>query len=205
MNPNIGLLSKLRSLERKSTLLKSKKKLCTKCQKRKLKKSFLIHLSGRRKGTLHSWCKQCESFRHSVYEKSHAAQRRRSTNKWRINNPEKWEFAKWKGHLKEKFGITPEDYRVVLQYQKGLCAICHKPPKGRRLHVDHSHEDQSFRGLLCNRCNAALERMEAVPDWDLHARAYLSKRSYVYGGTSKYRFTELNYDEDVQREKEMVN
>jgi hypothetical protein len=47
----------------------------------------------------------------------------------------------------------------MLKSQGGVCAVCGKPPKKRRLHVDHCHrrraETKEFavRGLLCFRCN----------------------------------------------------
>lgn len=43
--------------------------------------------------------------------------------------------------------------------QRGLCAICGGRPtekKSKRLHVDHEHGTDKFRGLLCGRCNRGL-------------------------------------------------
>lgn len=54
-------------------------------------------------------------------------------------------------------GCTPELYNELLADQKGSCALCHKPNvKGKKLAVDHDHKTGIIRGLLCNRCNAAL-------------------------------------------------
>lgn len=55
-----------------------------------------------------------------------------------------------------QFGLTPEDYEAMLKQQRGACAICRTPPVGRRLAVDHDHETDDVRGLLCGRCNVAL-------------------------------------------------
>ena len=37
------------------------------------------------------------------------------------------------------YGITLKDYERMLKEQKGVCAICGRPPKNRRLAVDHDH------------------------------------------------------------------
>lgn len=52
------------------------------------------------------------------------------------------------------YGITLEKYNELLDYQGGGCAICGRPPAGRRyLVVDHEHDggpSGKIRGLLCN-------------------------------------------------------
>ena len=44
-----------------------------------------------------------------------------------------------------------EDYKLV----QVVCEICGKPDDilGRRLSVDHCHDTNTFRGLLCTKCN----------------------------------------------------
>jgi hypothetical protein len=64
-------------------------------------------------------------------------------------------------NLKSKYGITVEEYDVMLAAQGGVCAICGKPPTGKPpaqtcLHVDHDHESEVVRALLCGGCNAAI-------------------------------------------------
>jgi hypothetical protein len=63
------------------------------------------------------------------------------------------------------FGLTPEDYDLMLKNQDGVCAIClQAPPDDRRLAVDHDHNccpgkrgcSKCIRGLLCTRCNVGL-------------------------------------------------
>lgn len=72
------------------------------------------------------------------------------------------------------FGMTLDDYQRVLTRQKGLCAICQSPPReGRRLHIDHCHLENIFRGLLCDRCNWAMGKFGDDPDLLLKVRMYL--------------------------------
>jgi len=55
--------------------------------------------------------------------------------------------------LFKKYGITLEQYKVMLDSQNGQCKICHK---SEVLYVDHCHETGKVRGLLCNTCNMGL-------------------------------------------------
>ena len=56
-------------------------------------------------------------------------------------------------NLKFRFQITPEQYDKMLELQNGLCAICGRPPKKKRLAADHDHTTLRVRGLLCWWCN----------------------------------------------------
>ncbi|MCU1375875.1 MAG: hypothetical protein JWO68_3161 [Actinomycetia bacterium] len=61
------------------------------------------------------------------------------------------------GHLRRKFGITPEEYDAMLAAQGGGCAICKKSPRDDiSLHVDHDHVTGRVRALCCFDCNAGL-------------------------------------------------
>ena len=54
--------------------------------------------------------------------------------------------------LKEH-GITEEQYKALLAFQGGRCAICGNKPRSKRLAVDHNHKTMEIRGLLCKNCN----------------------------------------------------
>jgi hypothetical protein len=56
-------------------------------------------------------------------------------------------------YLRARFGLSSDDYDVLLAAQDGRCAICLARPRKRRLHVDHDHRTGTIRGLLCIRCN----------------------------------------------------
>lgn len=59
-----------------------------------------------------------------------------------------------------RYGMTIAQFDALVLKQNGVCAICQKPPtqtgRGKRLHVDHCHESNIVRGLLCIHCNRAL-------------------------------------------------
>ena len=63
--------------------------------------------------------------------------------------------------FKSKYNMTLEQYRAIMFEQKGRCAICnillcegglgYNSPT-----VDHCHESEHVRGVLCARCNKGL-------------------------------------------------
>jgi hypothetical protein len=61
-----------------------------------------------------------------------------------------------------KYGITKDRYDELLKYQDGKCAICNCAEtvklngKLKRLAIDHCHQTNFVRGLLCSRCNVAI-------------------------------------------------
>jgi hypothetical protein len=68
----------------------------------------------------------------------------------------------WTGNLKVKYGISPGEYRKLLNVQGGACAICQRTDQ-KRLAVDHCHETGKIRALLCQRCNLVLGQVEDDP------------------------------------------
>lgn len=63
-------------------------------------------------------------------------------------------------HLKNKFGITEEQYNEMLTTQNNKCALCETlDSPTRRLAVDHDHTTGKIRALLCDRCNRGIGLM----------------------------------------------
>ena len=92
---------------------------------------------------------------------------------WRASNPdyekrryqETKEYCREK-HLKRKYGVDLNKYSEMLCAQSGKCAICGKLESDEFhgvLHVDHCHETQVVRGLLCRNCNHVLGLFEDNP------------------------------------------
>ncbi len=53
------------------------------------------------------------------------------------------------------YGISLDQYNIMLKLQNHACAICerHKSEFARSLSVDHDHKTKQVRGLLCFYCN----------------------------------------------------
>jgi hypothetical protein len=88
--------------------------------------------------------------------------------------------------LKSKFGISLNEYTSILNSQNGACWICGSLPKTRRLAVDHRHTPgerknknyreiirSNVRGLLCNWCNAGLQKFRDNPEFFRRAAEYI--------------------------------
>jgi len=61
-------------------------------------------------------------------------------------------------YLLRKYGITFDEYNTMFNAQEGRCLICgkHQSELNQALCVDHNHNTNAIRGLLCIRCNTGL-------------------------------------------------
>lgn len=89
-----------------------------------------------------AWCAGCQSFRDLEDFRKHATQCRACSS-----------AAQHAAMVAKTYGLTADDYDVLLAAQGGRCAICRARPKSKRLAVDHDHKTGEVRGLLCSRCN----------------------------------------------------
>lgn len=105
--------------------------------------------------------------------------------------PKRFQDYRLRFSLKHYYKVTLEWFEEMLTVQSGVCAICKNPEttavgrtgKIRRLAVDHNHLccsgkkscGKCVRGLLCGRCNRALERFDSVENWAEKAAAYLQQ------------------------------
>jgi Recombination endonuclease VII len=139
------------------------RKVCYKC---KLEKeiSFFRHRKYIRKSGLKvhivNMCKQCEQHDNKI---------------WIRNNKDRRKELTFRKDLKRNFNITPEIYREMLKNQNNRCASCPATTSlsGRRLAVDHCHNTNRIRGLLCNECNTALGLLKEDEQIISDLRSYL--------------------------------
>lgn len=106
-------------------------------------------------------------------------------------------------YLQDNFHISLKEYKAILAFQGGGCAICKKKLNKKGipllLAVDHSHESALVRGILCWRCNKCIQIFEDNPVFLQAAADYLllPPATIVLGkprlafagrvGTKKYR------------------
>lgn len=127
---------------------KSDVKRCPKCQETKPITDFTKNKH--QTDGLYPYCRECKY--------THAQ------DDYRING--------WGKHLKRTYGMTVEDYNALLEQQDGVCAIC-KNGHEHALCVDHDHETNEIRGLLCKPCNVAIGNMKDDPERLRSAAMYL--------------------------------
>jgi len=171
-------------------------KYCTRCGETKLISEYSKNRTS--KDGLQNHCKACKKEISDVYNKSpqgKASQLKyNKTEKSKIANKnynirhnykgqkkwiksEKGKISYRNRRLKKEFGITIEIYDKMLQQQNYCCAVCntHESEFQRRLHVDHCHETNKVRGLLCVRCNNALGQFKDNIDLFKSAIKYLKE------------------------------
>lgn len=108
-----------------------------------------------------------------AYRKAHRKEMREYGKRRYAREREKFRADR----LKRKFGMSPEEYAELLSDQGGTCKICGAlPGKGRRLAVDHAHDEHGrVRGLLCTRCNPGIGYFRDSPALLRKAAEYLEK------------------------------
>jgi len=87
-----------------------------------------------------------------------------------------------KYYLKNKYGLSVDDYTRLRERQAFMCAICsisesdlvmNPARRDRRLQVDHCHRTGTVRGLLCGDCNRGLGQFKDNPELLEAAAAFL--------------------------------
>jgi hypothetical protein len=58
----------------------------------------------------------------------------------------------------KSYNLTIDDYNKMFTSQNGCCKICgkHQSEFKKSLSIDHNHQTNEVRGLLCNNCNTIL-------------------------------------------------
>lgn len=78
----------------------------------------------------------------------------KKTSSWRKNNIDKFRAIARKSARKRRLrllGFSEDEYGKLLKESNGNCAICKK--QSTKLNLDHHHQSNTVRGLLCTQCN----------------------------------------------------
>jgi hypothetical protein len=171
-------------------------RICKICLEEKNINDFGFHAPNKRRHI----CKQCQNEYTKKYRKDHPEfvlkikERRkeyfikyRQLNKvarneylknWYKNNPDKKRSQKYR----HRYNIDVDKYNELLKLQNNKCAICgSEDPQRFNLKyfmVDHDHEVNLIRGLLCHKCNQLLAMANDDVDILKSAIKYLKKLDY---------------------------
>ena len=140
-------------------------KICNVCSKEKLVEEF--HKDSSKKDGACSTCKPCAKKR---------AQENHLANPLRAKDY----------NLRRYYGIALADYLEMLEAQNGRCKICGTDAPGGKgtFHVDHCHDSEKVRGLLCHSCNVGLGHFKDSKTLLLKATLYLEDNHYVHATSS---------------------
>lgn len=103
---------------------------------------------------------------------------KKSIQKCWEENGDQYRITYWRHWLKKKYGLTEERYYEILENQEYRCAICksfEKDSRKGRFCVDHCHDTNIIRGLLCFSCNVMLGNANDRIDLLREAIIYLKK------------------------------
>jgi hypothetical protein len=153
------------------TLVVDANKACRRCGE--MKKLSEFPRIPKCKDGLSPRCRTCFAEARRGYRKRNPERHKELQRAWYKKNKEKHRAY----NLQKLYGITIEEYEAMVIAQGGVCALCRKPPYGRRngskLHIDHDHKTGRIRGLLCYHCNNGLGRFTDDPDLLRRAADYI--------------------------------
>lgn len=75
---------------------------------------------------------------------------------WRKLNPDLARLRDHRHHIKTNYGLTEEQFEKMLINCRNRCEICHKLFRSKEPFIDHDHNLNKVKGLLCSNCNFAL-------------------------------------------------
>lgn len=143
------------TFKQRTELRKQGKKYCAKC--RTIKEWGEFYANAYKPFNVTTYCKACHDRKNGKHRKY---------------------------YLKCAYGITEAEYNAMVQKQDGKCAICKQaeseddpsnPGHPKKLAVDHDHNTDEIRELLCKRCNTLLGYAKDSVAICFSAAAYLMK------------------------------
>ncbi len=124
---------------------------------------------------LSSWCKPCTAIKQAAYM---ATPEGRAKGSARTRKSERRRKLLRHGVPLERVPV------LIAEAENGQCHACGKRPSeldipnpsAARLHVDHDHKTNRYRGLLCQKCNSALGLVDDNVEVLMALAAYLLKQ-----------------------------
>lgn len=125
------------------------------------------------------WCSGCEQYRLLKFFGAKSSKSSGYHSRCKPCHRAQMRAARWK----KTFGITPEQYEQIKDFQGGRCAICQVATgHAKALAVDHDHSHcgkgsgcvDCIRGCLCSNCNNMLGFAKDDPEVFRRAVDYLN-------------------------------
>ena len=109
------------------------------------------------------YCPTCST--HKPREEYHLVSSRKHGIAWRCKSCEY--TARQNYHFRKTYGITTEERDALINTQEGKCACCgnefDSTQRGSPV-VDHNHDTNEVRDILCDRCNVVLGMINEDPE-----------------------------------------
>ncbi len=121
--------------------------------------------------------------KHPEYDRKRHTERkdihRANYKKYREENKEffiKYDKINQPKKTAQRYGLTLEQYQLMLLEANGKCKICNKEAD---LQVDHDHKTGKVRSMLCSACNVGLGRFGDKIELLSKAIEYLTLHSQI--------------------------
>lgn len=133
-------------------------KTCPACKESKPHGDFNKSIA--RADGLQTECRICKASRDKKYHEKNRDKiiERKSRPENRLNRKAK------------QYGISSQELSDLIISSSGLCQICKEKPG---THIDHCHETNKVRGILCTQCNVGLGMFRDNPKFLQSAGNYL--------------------------------
>lgn len=154
-------------------------KFCGNCWE--IKDISCFYKNRNRKHGLATYCKPCHEEKTKISRDKNPEHHKEKRREWlKKTNYGKIYLKEWKGrpgnkdkikfyNVKASYGITKEEYFLVLEEQKHKCGICDNNLTDKNRAFDHCHITKKNRGFLCNKCNSNLgwyeKRKDKIQEW----------------------------------------
>lgn len=139
-----------------------RKKICSSC---KIEKEITEFSKDKNEKDGYTYnCKVCRNKRYNEWAKNNKEKIRERNYQKKEKRKEYYQSDRGiessrRAHLKRKYNMSLEEYNDILKKQNGICAVCGESENCNRnkfLAVDHCHDTNKIRGLLCTNCNRAI-------------------------------------------------
>jgi len=159
-------------------MLDSTERTCTSCNETKFLEDYYFESDRKGGKRPRAICKICHSEYNKNWEKNNKDKAAAKTKRYRHKYPDKTRAVALKRH----FNMTLEELHKIEKEQNKSCMICkiHQDDLGETLCVDHNHENNNVRGILCRRCNLALGQFRDDDKLLENAIKYLKKYNKGY-------------------------
>lgn len=128
-----------------------------------------------------SRCRECDkkdgrAYQQKIISNGVLSQRLKASY---MNNSERFRHQHIRSFAR-KLQIQPDKLIEFLKSHKRVCEICGQPESpNRRLDIDHNHETNDIRGLLCSQCNIGIGYLLDKPELLRNAAEYLEKKPAI--------------------------
>ena len=139
-------------------------KVCNSCGEEKAISSF--HKDKRSADGLTGRCAKCRCKTTADWQKEQ-----------KQTNPVFYSFRRKNNNYNSKYGLSLQQVEEKLTNQNYKCSICKKSLRLLQYAVDHNHQTNEVRDLLCQACNKGLGFFYDNPEFLREAASYLERHN----------------------------